>query len=136
MTLQTVGALTAEDLSTIRSSSQAFAKRMLAQDFDGLVQLYTHDVVFMPPNHPVVEGQDALRKWLDSFPKASAFSLSISDIGGYGDIAYVRGHATMTLQPEGAAGPVEEAMKYVEVRKKQADGSWLIAVDIFNSDTE
>ena len=135
MTPQTVSALTAEDLSTIRSSSQEFSKHMLARDFDALVQLYTHDAVLMPPNHPVVEGRDALRTWLDSFPKASAFSLSISDIGGYGDVAYVRGHATMTLYSEGEAG-VEEALKYVEIRKKQADGSWLLAVDIFNSDSE
>ena len=134
-TQQTVGPLTAEDLSTIRSSSLEFSKHMLARDFDALVQLYTDDVVFMPPNHPVVEGQDGLRKWFDSFPKASAFSLSIRDIGGYGDVAYVWGHATMTLHSEGGAG-VEEAMKYVEVRKKQADGSWLLAVDLFNSDSE
>ena len=136
MTLQTVGALTAEDLSTIQSSSHVFAKHMVARDFDALLKLYTHDAVLMPPNHPAVEGQDAMLAWLEAFPRASKFELSISDIGGYGDVAYVRGHASLTLQPEGAAGPVDEAMKYVEIRKKQVDGSWPIVVDIFNSDSE
>ena len=134
MALQTVGALTAEDLGTIQSSSHEFAKLMVARDFDALVKLYTHDAVFMPPNHPAVEGHEALLDWLKTFPRASAFTLSISDIGGYGDVAYVRGHATMTLHPEGATEPVEEVMKTVEIRKKQVDGSWLMAVDIFNSD--
>ncbi len=119
MTLQTVGALTAEDLSTIQSSSHEFAKHMVAHNFDELVKLYTHDAVLMPPNHPAVEGRDALLAWLKTFPKASTFSLSISDIGGYGDVAYVRGHATMTLHPEGARGPVEEVMKYVEIRRSR-----------------
>ena len=113
-----------------------FEKHLLAQDFDALVKLYTHDVVVMPPNHPAVEGPDAVREWFKAFPRASQFSLSISDIGGYGDVAYVRGHARMTLHPEGTAEPVDEEMKYVEIRKKQADGSWPIAVDIFNSDKE
>ncbi len=36
--------------------------------------------------------------------------------------------------PEGAAEPVQDRGKYVEIRRKQADGAWLIAVDIFNSD--
>ena len=136
MKLQSLGALTAEDLSTIQSSSHKFTNHMLARDVDALIGLYTHDVVLMPPNHPAVEGHESVRTWFDSFPKASTFSLTISDIGGYGDIAYVRGHASMTLQPEGGAAPVEEVMKYVEIRRKQVDGSWLIAVDIFNSDAE
>ena len=90
MTLQTVGALTAEDLSAIQSSSHLFAEHMLARDFEALVTLYTHDVVLMPPGHPAVEGHDAVLALLESFPRASTFSLSISDIGGYGDVAYVR----------------------------------------------
>ena len=84
MTLQTVGALTAEDLGSIQSSSHLFAEHMLAHDFEALVTLYTHDVVLMPPGHPAVEGRDAVLGWLKDFPKASTFSLSISDIGGYG----------------------------------------------------
>jgi hypothetical protein len=40
----------------------------------------------------------------------------------------------MTLHPEGAPRPVEEIGKYIEIRTRQADGSWPIAADIFNSD--
>ncbi len=112
MALQTVGALTAEDLSTIQSSSHEFAKLMVDGDFDELVKLYTHDAVLMPPHHPAVEGQDALLAWLKTFPKVSKFSLSISDVGGYGDIAYVRGHATMTLHPEGASASIGSGVNF------------------------
>ncbi len=37
MTLQTVGALTAEDLSAIQSSSHVFAEGMVVRDFAALV---------------------------------------------------------------------------------------------------
>lgn len=40
----------------------------------------------------------------------------------------------MTMAPPGAPGPVKDSGKYVEVRRRQADGRWLVAVDIFNSD--
>ncbi len=40
----------------------------------------------------------------------------------------------MTLEIEGMP-PVQETGKYIEIRRKQEDGSWLLAVDIFNSDT-
>ena len=39
----------------------------------------------------------------------------------------------MTMNPPGAE-PVHEAGKYIEIRKKQADGSWLLYRDIYNSD--
>jgi len=40
----------------------------------------------------------------------------------------------MIFQPEGAPGPIEEIGKYLEIRKRQPDGSWLLIVDISNSD--
>ena len=82
-----------------------------------------------------MRGTIAVLAWLEDFPNASTYALSISDIGGYGDVAYVRGHVTMTVHLEGTTEPVAEVMKYLEIRKKQIDGSWLISVDIFNSDT-
>jgi hypothetical protein len=40
----------------------------------------------------------------------------------------------MTLSPDGAPGPIDDAGKFIEIRKKQPDGSWPMAADIFNSD--
>jgi len=88
----------------------------------------------MPPGHPTVRGRDAIQKWIAGFPRATRFDNEIEQIDGRGDLAYVRGRYSMTLQPQGAPTPVEDAGKYVEIRKRQPDGSWPVANDIFNSD--
>lgn len=130
----TIGVLSAADQAAIRISSDRFSQLMLAQDFDSLVGLYTEDAVFMPPHQPAVRGRTALRTWLASFPRVSRFSLTIEEIDGRADVAYVRGSFSMRLNPDGAPDPVDDLGKYIEIRKRQSDGSWLIAADIFNSD--
>ena len=134
MTQPTVGTLSAKDTAAIRAVSEQFSRLLLAQDFDALVRLYTDDAVFMPPHQPAVNGRAALRSWMAAFPKVTQFALEIDEIDGREDLAYVRGRYSMTLHPDGAPGPIEDAGKSIEIRMKQPDGSWLMKADIFNSD--
>ena|SRR2546428_8893178 len=130
----TVGILSAADQAAIRTVSDRFSQLLVAQEFDSLVRLYTENAVFMPPHQPAVHGRTALRSWMASFPRVSRMSLTINEIDGRADLAYVRGSYAMTLHPENAPGPIDDLGKYIEIRKRQADGSWLLAADIFNSD--
>ncbi len=50
-----------------------------------------------------------------------------------GSTAYERGVATMTTQA-GADRPKTSKGKYVTVMRRQADGSWKLILDIWNSD--
>ena len=85
----------------------------------------------MPPNQPAVVGRPAIRDFNATFPPVSAFSLTNQVIDGVGDLAYVRGRYRMTLAIEGSA---PDSGKYIEIRGRQADGSWKFTADIFNSD--
>ena len=126
--------LPAEDVAAIRRLTDEWKRFMLAGDFESLAKCYTEDTIVMPPGHLEVHGREAFRKWIAQFPRVTRFENEIQHIDGRGDLAHVRGRYSMTLQPQGAPGPVEDVGKYLEVRRRQPDGSWLLALDIFNSD--
>jgi uncharacterized protein (TIGR02246 family) len=126
--------LSDEATRSIRELSDNFCKYVVGQDFQSLAGLYTEDAVLMPPGQAAVPGRSDIRKFMEAFPPISKFEFHIDDVDGYEDLAYVRGRYLMVLTPKDAPGPVEDRGKYIEIRRKQSDGSWLMAVDIFNSD--
>ena len=126
-------ALSEEDITAIEATSQAFLKAARASDWAAAAATYTDDAVLMPPNGPPVEGRANIQAWMESFPPFSDIDLSIVEIDGLGDLAYVRGTYKMTITPEGQ-DPIVDSGKFLEIRRKQADGSWLFTRDMFSSD--
>ena len=125
--------LTEADISAIRAVTEALPGYMEG-DRSGIGSLYTEDAVLMPGGAPTVHGREAIREFMGGFPPVKKFELSIDEIDGRGDLAFVRGPFEMTMEPEGAPAPVKMVGKYIEIRQRQADGSWLISRDIFNAD--
>lgn len=126
-------ALTDADKAAIEASSQAWLEAARAGDWSGLAAKYAEDAVFMPPNEPTIEGRDNIQAWFEALPPVSAMEFETVKIDGIGDLSYKHGTYTMTTTPEGVE-PVNDSGKFIEIRRKQADGSWLITRDIFNSD--
>jgi ketosteroid isomerase-like protein len=56
------------------------------------------------------------------------------EMDGAGDMAYVYGTYSMMLAMPGMEEPVPDHGKYIEIWRRQEDGSWRLARDIFNSD--
>ena len=128
------GELTVEDLAVIRQVTNAWEFHVGVADWESLMVVYTDNAVVMPPNGPTLHGHEAIKTFMAGFPPITDVSLTIDEIDGNNRIAFVRGTYIMTTEPEGAPEPVQDRGKYLEIRRKQADGAWLIAVDIFNSD--
>ena len=106
-----------------------------APDFAAYVKLYyADDATVLPPNQAAVQGQAALISWFMSAPKMEDFKTEIIEIEGRGDLAYIRGSYSMKVMMPGAPAPVQDTGKYIEIWKKQSDGSWKVFRDIFNSD--
>ena len=40
----------------------------------------------------------------------------------------------MVMTLPGVEGPIPDHGKYIEIWRRQSDGSWKVALDIFNSD--
>lgn len=126
--------LSSQDIAAIQRCHDEFSRSMVTRDFETASRTYDENAVLMPPNHPAVCGRKAIKKWLAGFPPVSQFRVEIEESDAREDLAYVRGAFSMIFQPEGAPGPIEEIGKYLEIRKRQPDGSWLLIVDITNSD--
>jgi len=124
--------LSEADKAGIEETTRAFGKAFEAKDWAGVAATYTEDAILLPPNAPAVKGRAAIQEFLAAFPPASNFQISTIEVDGRGDLAYVYGTFSMTITAEGAE-PVEESGKYLEIRKKQADGSWLLHRDMFSS---
>jgi ketosteroid isomerase-like protein len=125
--------LTDEDVAAIKQMLLDEETLLLADDWEGFSQLYTEDVLLMPPNAPTVRGREALLQMFAGFT-ITEFSSSIEEVYGCGDIAFGRGIFSWTFSVEGSTEAMSDSGKFVGVWKKQPDGKWLVAVNIWNSD--
>jgi ketosteroid isomerase-like protein len=129
--------LTDADKAAIRKRTDAVVSIANAstKDWDAYVRSdYTEDAVVLPPNSRAVQGWDAIKSYILTEGTVSDFKVEMLEIEGRGDLAYVRGTYSMTATPAGASGPTKDTGKYIEIWRKQADGSWKVIRDIFNSD--
>lgn len=95
---------------------------------------YAEDAVIFPPNTAAVQGWDAIQSFVTAMPASSDFKVDVLEIEGWSDLAYVRGTYSMTYTLPGDSGPTKESGKYIEVWRRQPDGSWKVIRDIWNSD--
>ncbi len=126
------GGLTEADIGAIRQVGQQFAQALVAHDFDRAVALHTEDPVWMSPNAPAAVGADALRRSFETGPRAVSFVITPIHTEGIARLAYERG--SYDYRGVLGADTIAEQGKYIRVLRRQPDGSWRIAVDIWNSD--
>ena len=118
-----MGARTPEDLDRL------FAAALNAGDLEALVRLYEPQAALRPAPDQVVQGHAAIRDALTGFLQMKpAIELTPKILGECSDIALVSAH--WTLKGTGADGkPVQMTGSSVEVARRQADGTWLFAID-------
>ena len=130
------GALSEADLAGIRAADSTFAAAATAGNLDGLVSVYASDAALLPPNLPPQKGRNAIRSFWGGFLNAYTvrFELSSDTIEGRGDLAYNVGQYRFTAVPKAKADPgVADEGKFLEVLKRQSDGSWKYVVDMYSS---
>jgi uncharacterized protein (TIGR02246 family) len=126
--------LTDADRNAIRTVVANFDKAVLAGDWPAVVSVYAEDGILLPPNAPAVQGRAAMQNFFSALPKITAFSQSVVEIGGEGNLAYPRGTYEMTMMPPGAKAPLKDTGKVIAIWRKQPNGSWLVTRVMWNSD--
>jgi uncharacterized protein (TIGR02246 family) len=129
--------LSDQDKAAVRAVDAEWAQAAKVGNGEAIAALYAPDATLLPPGEQMVKGDAAKKYWVDF---ANGFSgpteLNTMAVEGSGDVATAIGTYKMTLTPKKAGAkplPTEEG-KYIEVLKRQDDGSWRIAYDIWNPD--
>jgi uncharacterized protein (TIGR02246 family) len=130
------GAISAADEAKIRSADSAFMAAANAGDVNGILAVYASDAALLAPNLPPQKGHDAIKAFWAGLLEAYTvkFDVGSDAIEGRGDLAYSQGHYRFTAVPKakGAPGTADEG-KFIEILKKQPDGSWKYVVDMYSS---
>ena len=97
---------------------------------------FTESAVSMPPNREALIGRQAITDDMGAMFEGMGAELMISseevEVGG--DWAFDRGTFTMKMTPKGDGESMEDKGKYLVIFQKQADGSWKLAREVWNSD--
>jgi uncharacterized protein (TIGR02246 family) len=118
--------LSREDVGRITEVTQSFEQAIRTRNFKAVAALYTEDGVLYSPGETAVKGRTSIETCLAALPTLTDFKLRNTNVEGNNDIAYVQGTFFMTAMD--GSEEVEDSGYYLEVRRKQADGKWLIAV--------
>ena len=126
--------LTGGDEAALREALDIEMKAANAADEAGWASVYAEDAIVLRPHSSAVEGRQAIQQWLETLPPISNAKGEVREIVGYGDLAYTSGTYSMTFTIPGAPTPIEERGKFLQIYRKQSDGSWKMTREIYNSD--
>src|SRR5437762_12441571 len=135
-----VGTVSAADTKieqALRDLDAKWSAAAGAKDVDKTVSYYSEDAVVMPPNAPSAKTRETIRSaWKEMLTTPGAairWKATKVEVAKAADLAYVSGTYEETMT-DATGKPVNDHGKYVEIFKKQADGTWKVVVDIWNSD--
>lgn len=134
----TAAGITEADSAAIVALNQRLADAGRAGNWDAWGAEYTADPVRLPPNAPAVVGKAAADALNRATPPFATAEVSLTYVAGRGDLAVATGrYSISTAAGKDSAGKAIPATrdegKYMQILTKQADGSWKITRDIWNS---
>jgi ketosteroid isomerase-like protein len=105
------------------------------RDIERILSFWTDDARLFAPGLPPFSGKAALRSYVEGALAIPGFhitwSTSAADLSPDGQMAYLMSTNTVTLPgPEGQ--PVSTNGRAVTVWRRESDGNWRCAVDIWN----
>ncbi len=125
------------DTKALRDLDAQWSAAAGAKDLDKTVSYYSNDAIVMPPNASAATTRESIRSaWkemLTSPGAAISWKATKVEVAKSGDLAYVSGTYEETMT-DANGKPVKDRGKHIEIFKKQADRTWKVVADIWNSD--
>jgi uncharacterized protein (TIGR02246 family) len=112
-----------------------FAAAVNARDARAAAALYTEDAVLIPPGEPAVQGRRAIEEyWRGAIETGGIRDVSVETIDAHssGSLGYETGRFALTVDgPDGE--PLVDKGRYVELLRRESDGTWRSTHGIWNS---
>jgi ketosteroid isomerase-like protein len=131
------GGLSDQDKAAIQKIHDDYASAVINPTGDPVAlakTFYTDTARVLAPNMPAIEGQAAITQLFTAMGHPKTFKFGPLTIEGGGSTAYAEGTYEDTFVPPGGGDPVADKGKFFATLQKQADGSWKLARDMWNSD--
>jgi len=129
----------AADLQAVKDVETAWVKDIATKDPDKWVSYFTEDGSGLYPGAEILNGKAAIRAAVAPMLSDPNFSLTFQSTRAMaskgGDMVYSQGTYVLTMTDPKTKMPKTDKGKYLTVFVKQADGSWKVVADTFNSDS-
>lgn len=119
---------TAEDLAQLQHIAQEFEEGFNRGEVDRIMRFYGDTYVDVNLRSPVqswAERRAYYAQVIEQVIERGGFRVSVrpDEIQIHGDFAFVRGTLEL-LREEGAASATRTELRYLEIARRQPDGSW------------
>ena len=127
---------TESDVAAVSQATSGLLGAVNNSDLHGILATWCDDGVLMPPGHPPLRGRLEIEAYFARLFRQRRFKFffTFSAIEVTGDVALERIEYRASSWPvEGGAEALDKG-KGLHVYRRRADGSWGLAIDIWNSD--
>jgi len=105
-------------------------------DLESYLNFWAEDVIWMPPNAPIMQGKSTIRGYVQPFFEQLTIhhEISIEEIKVAEDFAFTRLNSKEKYTPKTGEGePMELNVKAIFLLQRMPDGTWLCTHGIWNS---
>jgi ketosteroid isomerase-like protein len=127
----------AVEVAAAGAVDRLFTAALIAGNAEAIARLYDEDALLLPPEALPVRGREGIQGFWGGLLRSYDVHLTVGNdrFEIRGDRAYVVGHYRMETKPKSTEVPVlaPEDGKFLEVLKRQPDGSWSYLVDMYSA---
>jgi ketosteroid isomerase-like protein len=128
--------LVAERTKLLQRDAEWAALASQGREVEAILSYWTDDAVVLPPGLPAVIGKTALREYVQGSMLIPGFNItwSSSDVAFSpdGNTAYMVSENSVTMN-DADGKPATTAGRAVTIWRRDPDGEWRCAVDIWNA---
>jgi uncharacterized protein (TIGR02246 family) len=128
----------AADVQAVKDLEVAWSKDAASKDPEKWASFFAEDGSALYPGMATINGKAAIKAALTPMFADPNFAISFQSnrqmASKGGDMVYTQGTYSMTMTDAKSKKPVTDKGKFMTVYAKQADGSWKVVADTFNSD--